>query len=100
MVVRLDFANGQAKPIATGFCAAVIRSKARLDYPGVAAALDGDFRGRRERYRQWASVLAKLTDFELPQAERSLTNGIVVPIVVALVAVALTTWRLNKANVA
>lgn len=47
-----------------------------------------------------ASVLAKLTDFELPLAERSLTNGIIVPIVVALVAVALTTWRLNNANVA
>ena len=34
-----------------GYAAAVIRSKARLDYPGVAAALEGDFRGRREQYR-------------------------------------------------
>ncbi|MCP4225895.1 MAG: hypothetical protein GY773_21375 [Actinomycetia bacterium] len=47
-----------------------------------------------------ASVLAKLTDLELPQAERSLTNGIIVPILVTLAAIALTTWRLNRANVA
>jgi len=47
-----------------------------------------------------ASVLAELTEFELPLAERSLTNGIVVPIVVSVVAVALTGWRLNRANVA
>ena len=47
-----------------------------------------------------ASVLSRLTDFELPLAERSMTNGIVVPIAVALVAMALTTWRLNNANVA
>jgi ribonuclease R len=38
----------------------VIRSKARLDYPGVAAALSGDFRGRRERYRKWADALEDL----------------------------------------
>jgi ABC-2 type transport system permease protein len=47
-----------------------------------------------------ASVLAHLTDLELPLAERSLTNGFVVPLVVTAVAVALTTWRLDRANVA
>lgn len=47
-----------------------------------------------------ASVLAHLTGFELPLAERSLGYGIAVPIVAALIAVALTTWRLARANVA
>jgi ribonuclease R len=64
--------------------AAVIRSRARLDYAGVAAALGGDFRGARARYRDHAEhlhrmwALAKLIrarrdargalDFDLPEA--------------------------------
>ncbi|TMQ21185.1 MAG: ribonuclease R [Deltaproteobacteria bacterium] len=59
MVVRLDY-NHDAELVDVGYAAAVIRSKARLDYPGVAAALEGDFRGRREEYRQWAGELARL----------------------------------------
>jgi ribonuclease R len=67
------------------FCAAVIKSKARLDYPGVAAALAGDFRGARARYRDFlpdlerAAALAKRMrvrrlargslDFDLPEAK-------------------------------
>src|SRR5207248_4841908 len=67
------------------FCAAVIKSKARLDYPGVAAALAGDFRGTRARYRDFlpdlerAAALAKKMrvrrlsrgslDFDLPEAK-------------------------------
>ena len=47
-----------------------------------------------------ASVLANITDVELPLAERAATGAIIVPIAVALVAVALTTWRLNNANIA
>jgi len=52
MVVRLDFTGGggegeEVELADIGYAAAVIRSKARLDYPGVAAALGGDFRGRR-----------------------------------------------------
>jgi ABC-2 type transport system permease protein len=47
-----------------------------------------------------ASVLAKLTDIELPLAERQLGYGIAVPIVVATVAVALTAWRLAHTDVA
>jgi ABC-2 type transport system permease protein len=47
-----------------------------------------------------ASVLAHLTHIELPLAERSYAYGIGVPIVVAAVAVALTAWRLARANVA
>jgi ribonuclease R len=65
MVVRLDFTSdgsgGQDVELAhVGYAAAVIRSKARLDYPGVAAALGGDFRGRREEYRPWAAELERL----------------------------------------
>ena len=59
MVVRLDYtADGELADV--GYAAAVIQSKARLDYPGVAAALGGDFRGRREEYRPWAGELARL----------------------------------------
>jgi len=46
MVVRLDYTDA-GDIVDTGYAAAAIRSKARLDYPGVAAALEGDFRGRR-----------------------------------------------------
>ena len=59
MVVRLDY-DRDAHLIDTSFAAAVIRSKARLDYPGVAAALRGDFRGRREAYRPWVGELERL----------------------------------------
>ncbi len=59
MVVRLDYTD-DADLADVGYAAAVIRSKGRLDYPGVAAALEGDFRGRREEYRQWAAELERL----------------------------------------
>jgi len=59
MVVRLDYdANAELRD--TAYAAAVIRSQARLDYPGVAAALRGDFRGRREAYRPWVEELTRL----------------------------------------
>jgi len=59
MVVRLDY-DRDANLIAESHAAAVIRSQARLDYPGVAAALRGDFRGRREAYRPWIGELERL----------------------------------------
>ncbi|MGE0872870.1 MAG: ribonuclease R [Kofleriaceae bacterium] len=59
MVVRLDYGK-DADLVDVGYAAAVIRSKARLDYAGVAAALGGDFRGRREAYRPWARELERL----------------------------------------
>jgi ribonuclease R len=59
MVVRLDYTD-DADLADVGYAAAVIRSKARLDYPGVAAALHGDFRGRREEYRPWTDELGRL----------------------------------------
>jgi ribonuclease R len=59
MVVRLDYTDvGEIHDVS--YAAAVIRSKARLDYPGVAAALEGDFRGRREQYREWHGELVRL----------------------------------------
>jgi ribonuclease R len=59
MVVRLDYTeDGTLSEV--GYAAAVIKSKGRLDYPGVAAALGGDFRGRREGYRQWSDELTRL----------------------------------------
>jgi ribonuclease R len=59
MVVRLDYTE-DADLVDVGHAAAVINSKARLDYPGVAAALGGDFRGRREQYRAWVGELTRL----------------------------------------
>jgi ribonuclease R len=83
MVVRLDFDRALAITNAD-FCAAVIRSRARLDYPGVAAALSGDTRGKRKPYeafvpglRAMDSLARKLRrqrqergalDLDLPQA--------------------------------
>ncbi len=59
MVVRLDYTDdGELEDV--GYAAAAIKSKARLDYPGVAAALGGDFRGRREEYRHWVDELGRL----------------------------------------
>jgi ribonuclease R len=49
MVVRIDL-DRHAHVVARDFCAAVIHSRARLDYPGVAAALAGDTRGKRKKY--------------------------------------------------
>jgi ribonuclease R len=68
MVVRLDF-DDDAKLLDIGYAAAVIKSKGRLDYPGVAAALGGDFRGAREMYRPWLGELQRL--HELAQKLRA-----------------------------
>lgn len=59
MVVRIDYTDA-GDIVDVGYAAAAIRSKARLDYPGVAAALEGDFRGRREMYRPWIDELTRL----------------------------------------
>lgn len=85
MVVGLDLDRG-GKVVGEHLSAAVIHSRARLDYGGVAAALGaaGDLRGRHTRYRQHlpqlqrlASVAGRLRverlrrgalDFELPEA--------------------------------
>ncbi|MBN2573052.1 MAG: ribonuclease R [Deltaproteobacteria bacterium] len=56
MVVRIDF-DRRFAITDTDFCAAVIRSRARLDYPGVAAGLVGDTRGKRRLYEPFLASL-------------------------------------------
>ncbi len=84
MVVRMEV-DPQGGIHDEYFCAAVIRSQARLDYPGVAAALAGDFRGARARYQEFLPDLEKMAalakklrarrlergalDFDLPEAK-------------------------------
>jgi len=84
MVVRMEI-DGHGAVVDPSFCAAVIRSRARLDYAGVAAALAGDLRGPRARYREHLPVLEEIRevarriralrisrgalDFELPEAK-------------------------------
>ncbi len=67
------------------FCAAIIKSRARLDYPGVGAALAGDTRGPRAKYEPWLPTLRRMQgvahrlrklrdlrgalDFDLPEAK-------------------------------
>ncbi len=67
------------------FCAAIIRSRARLDYPGVGASLAGDTRGPRAKYEPWLPTLRRMRgisqrmrklrdlrgalDFDLPEAK-------------------------------
>lgn len=74
MVVRIDY-DDDANIVDTGFAAAVIRSHARLDYPGVAAALSGDFRGRRMHYRRWAPALSRLDRLAQKLRARRLQRG-------------------------
>ena len=83
MVTQIDL-DKHSHVVARDFCAAVIHSRARLDYPGVAAALAGDTRGKRKKYephlpalRAMDSVARQLRalrvtrgslDFDLPEA--------------------------------
>jgi len=56
MVVRIDL-DRQAQPVASEFFTAIIHSRARMDYPGVAAALAGDTRGKRKKYEPFLPAL-------------------------------------------
>jgi ribonuclease R len=56
MVVRIDYDRSLAIT-EVDFCAAVIHSHGRLDYPGVAAALAGDVRGKRRHYEPFLPSL-------------------------------------------
>jgi ribonuclease R len=83
MVTQIDL-DKHAQVIARDFCAAVIHSRARLDYPGVAAALGGDTRGKRKKYEPHLPALRAMDslarqmralrvargslDFDLPEA--------------------------------
>jgi len=89
MVVRIDL-DREGDVVETDFAAAVIHSQARLDYPGVAAALGGDTRGKRRKYEPFLPALrhmdslsrqlraARLArgslDFDLPEAKVELDN--------------------------
>jgi len=82
LVVRVDL-DRKAEPVASEFFAAVIHSRARLDYPGVAAALGGDTRGKRRKYEPFlpdlrametvarqmraARIARGALDFDLPE---------------------------------
>ena len=46
------------------------------------------------------SILARMTDVEIRLADSSITTGIVVSVAIGLAAVALTTWRLQRMDVA
>jgi ribonuclease R len=59
MVARIDL-DKHAKVLERDFCAAVIHSRARLDYPGVAAALAGDTRGKRRKYEPFLPALRQM----------------------------------------
>jgi ribonuclease R len=56
MVARIDF-DREAAVRDTDFMAAVIHSRARLDYAGVGAALAGETRGKRKRYEAYLPSL-------------------------------------------
>ena len=56
MVARMDL-DRHAQIVDTEFSAAVIHSRARFDYPGVAAALGGDTRGKRRKYEPFLPAL-------------------------------------------
>jgi ribonuclease R len=89
MVVRIDY-DRSFHVTETDFCAAVIHSHARLDYPGVAAALAGDVRGKRKVYQPFLPALQAMDalarklrlrrqergalDLDLPQAVVELDN--------------------------
>jgi len=56
MVARIDL-DRDARVVDRDFSAAVIHSRARLDYPGVAAALAGDTKGKRRKYEPFLPAL-------------------------------------------
>jgi ribonuclease R len=74
MVVRVDL-DAHGVPGDRSFAAAVIRSRARLDYPGVAAALAGDFRGPRARYQEHAEALRRMEAMAKKMRARRLKRG-------------------------
>jgi ribonuclease R len=74
MVVQIDL-DADAKVVATDFCAAVIHSQARLDYPGVAAALGGDTRGKRRKYEPFLPALRSMDSLARQLRAQRLERG-------------------------
>jgi ribonuclease R len=74
MVVQIDVDSGGQ--VSSPTCmAAVIHSRARLDYNGVAAALEGRFVGRWARYRQHLEQLRVLQDVAAALRGRRMARG-------------------------
>jgi ribonuclease R len=74
MVVRLDVSrSGRIKQHACA--AAVIHSRGQLDYRGVAAALSGDFEGKRSAYREHSDLLVALHAAAASLRRRRLRRG-------------------------
>ncbi len=74
MVVRIDF-DHDAGVVATDFSAALIHSQARLDYPGVAAALGGDTRGKRRKYEPFLPALRHMDSLSRQLRAQRLLRG-------------------------
>jgi ribonuclease R len=74
MVVRIDL-DSEAAVVDADFCAAVIHSQARLDYPGVAAALAGDVRGKRRKYERHLPALRAMDALAAQMRERRRARG-------------------------
>lgn len=74
MVVQVDF-DRHGTPVDSQFCAAVIHSRARFDYPGVAAALGGDVRGKRKKYEPFLPALRAMEEFSGVLRKRRFARG-------------------------
>jgi ribonuclease R len=74
MVVRLEL-TAEGKIVDEGCAAAIIKSKGRLDYAGVAAALQGNFQGKRQEYRQHRELLVNLSRIASTLRQRRIRRG-------------------------
>jgi ribonuclease R len=74
MVVRIDLDRDGASRD-SDFAAAVIHSRARLDYPGVAAALGGDTKGKRKKYEPHVDTLRAMDALAQKLRKRRFARG-------------------------
>lgn len=74
MVVRIDYDRNLGIR-ETDFCAAVIHSRARLDYAGVAAALTGKTTGKYKKYEPHLGTLRSLDALARRLRERRMQKG-------------------------
>ena len=74
MVVSIDL-DRHVQPVASDFFTAVIHSRARLDYPGVAAALGGDTRGKRKKYEPFLPDLRAMDSLARQMRVARLARG-------------------------
>ena len=74
MVARIDL-DKHTRMVDRDFCAAIIHSRARLDYPGVAAALGGDTRGKRKKYEPFLPSLRLMDSLARQMRAQRLARG-------------------------